>query len=677
MEKTKNNNVPIARVDIPGDTGHQNAIKPMILAPAGNRAAFFAAIAAGADAVYCGLKIFSARMAAKNFTLEELAVLTRFAHKKGVKVYVTLNTLLKPGAIEKAGRMLSGLSRHVKPDAVIIQDLGFLSLVKQAGFKGEVHLSTLANITFPAALKAIAQTTGAHGVVMPRELSIDEIKAMAKACPDGFSLEAFIHGALCYGVSGRCYWSSYMGGKSSLKGRCVQPCRRIYTQRQGKGRSFSCQDLSVDVLAKVLAGVQQVGTWKIEGRKKGPHYVYYTVSAYRMLRDQGKDPKCKRAALGLLSQSLGRTTTHYNFLSQRPQTPVNEEGQTGSGLLIGRVHGGHKHTYVVPYQQLLAGDMLRIGYEDEPGHGISRVTRSVPKKGKFHFRLKTRSQPKKGTPVFLTDRREKALVDLLTALENEADGQQASISNLPVFKVKLPTPARKKINPVDMLVSRRPAKHAAKNATGVWINPHIIKNISRANAPHTWFWMPPVIWPENEGEIIEQVSQILGKGGRNFVLNATWQTAFFENRKKCNLWAGPFCNIANPLSIDMHKKLGFSGVIVSPELGEKDYFLIAEKSPLPIGIVAYGNWPLCVSRTVSNEMDLNTPFASPKGEGGWVSKIGPDYWVFPNWRLDITEKKKLLKKAGFSLFVYINEPVPKTVKMKNRPGLWNWKIGLT
>ena len=227
----------------------------MILAPAGNKASFLAALAAGADAVYCGLKQLSARMEAKNFTFEELAGLTDLAHSRGSRVFVTINTLIKPGELNQAGKMLDDLNRRIHPDALIIQDPAVIELARQTGFSGELHLSTLANCGFAAALSLISRIRGVTRVVLPRELNIDEIKQLAEACPDNIGLEVFVHGALCYGVSGRCYWSSFLGGKSGLRGRCVQPCRRLYRQEGGPKRYFSCQDLSLDVLVKVLLSV--------------------------------------------------------------------------------------------------------------------------------------------------------------------------------------------------------------------------------------------------------------------------------------------------------------------------------------------------------------------------------------------------------------------------------------
>jgi putative protease len=154
--------------------------QPEILAPAGNKASFLAAVAAQADAVYCGLKVFSARMEAKNFTLEEFIDLVHLAHEKGVKVFVTLNSLLKPADLTQAGQMLDLLQRHVKPDAIIVQDLALVPLVKQTGFAGEIHLSTLANVSFAGALRIVRQQLQVNRVVLPRELNIDELKTLAR-----------------------------------------------------------------------------------------------------------------------------------------------------------------------------------------------------------------------------------------------------------------------------------------------------------------------------------------------------------------------------------------------------------------------------------------------------------------------------------------------------------------
>ncbi|MCP4021625.1 MAG: U32 family peptidase, partial [Desulfobacteraceae bacterium] len=274
--------------------------KPHILAPAGDKNSFLAAMAAGADAIYCGLKIFSARMEADNFSIEELSRLSKLAKQHHIKLYIAFNSIIKEGEQEKAFKILNKLVQHVDVDALIVQDLAMISLARKSGFKGEFHLSTLGNMTFPIGMETVKQM-GFSKLVLPREMTIDEIKEMADQAPKGLDLEVFIHGALCYGISGRCYWSSWFGGKSGLRGRCVQPCRRMYLQKGQNKRFFSCMDFSVDVLAKILKEVPCVTTWKIEGRKKSPHYVYYTVKAFQMLRD---DPKLKKEALGFLDYAM-------------------------------------------------------------------------------------------------------------------------------------------------------------------------------------------------------------------------------------------------------------------------------------------------------------------------------------------------------------------------------------
>ena len=660
-------------------TSNPTTTKPEILAPAGSRASFLAALAAGADAIYCGLKQFSARMEAKNFQLEELAALTALAHDRRAKVYVTLNSLLKADDLDAVGEMLTVLQQRVKPDALIVQDPGLIPLAEQAGYAGEIHLSTLSNVSFAAALQTVRRFPQVRRVVLPRELSIDEIKTMAARCPEGLSLEVFIHGALCYAVSGRCYWSSYLGGKSGLRGRCVQPCRRMYRQGEQPSRFFSCLDLSLDVLVKVLGEIPQVRGWKIEGRKKGPHYVYYTVSAYQILRDLESQDDSKatanKSALELLEQALGRSGTHYGFLPQRPQNPVDVKMQTGSGLYVGRVRGPQKGPYLAPGIELLAGDVLRFGYEDQDQHAVQRLGRGVPKKGRLMLKTAARQLPLSGTPVFLTDRREKALEDMLRSLEEQLPVQPALRPVGLRFRTKLPRPVRSRKRLGAMMVQRTYHK-TREGHLGLWLSDASLQSVPPREFARIWWWLPAVVWPDDEPGLVQRLRQVRAGGGRHFVLGAPWQTALFEGFEKPDLWAGPFCNLANPLALQAAAALGCTGALVSPELGGSDYLTLPEHSPLPLGIVVQGNWPLCISRTVTEDLKTDTVFTSPKGEQSWVRHYDSGYWVFPNWEVDLTGKIDELRAAGYRLFAYLQEPLPEGVKMKKRPGLWNWDIGL-
>ncbi len=651
---------------------------PQILAPAGNQESFLAAIAAGADAIYCGLKSFSARMEAKNFHPAELKPLIHLAHQKEVEVYLTLNSLIKVEEIVKVRSLLSSLKGDRQPDALIVQDLATISIAGDVGYTGEIHLSTLANITFPKALDCLAAFSNVRRIVLPRELSIDEIKVLADACPSNIDLEVFIHGALCYAVSGRCYWSSYMGGKSGLRGRCVQPCRRVYQQGSERQRSFSCQDLSLDTLVKVLKEVPKVTTWKIEGRKKSPHYVYYTVQAYRLLRDEFADPAAKKAALALLEMALGRKGTHYNFLPQRPRNPLERGRDTGSGFQLGTVKGSVHRLFMTPRINLLNGDVIRIGYEDQPWHKVIHVKKSIPRNGQFFLNLGRGKTPSKGTPVFLVDRKEPALSDYIAALAAEFEPVSEQ-NERPTKKIAAAMPseaARRSGNAISYSVFRFFPDRPSRGFSGFWLNRDNLSNIHPRNASNLSAWLPPVIWPDNESEVSSQIKASLKLGIRSFVLNAPWQVALFDKGKRLTFWAGPFCNTANPTAIDMLKGMGFSGAFVSPELGKEDVLHMPQISPLPLGIVVAGNWPLGVSRIAPESIQPGVPFESPKGELAWLRHYDDNFWVYPNWAIDLSRESEALQKAGYQMLVTLTEPVPKQVAMKDRQGLWNWKHDL-
>jgi putative protease len=667
------------------------------MAPAGDRASFLAGVAAGADAIYLGLKHFSARMQAKNFGLGELSSLTDYAHERGVRVYVTMNVLLKPDDARAAGNLMERLARMVKPDALIVQDLGLLGLARQAGFEGELHISTLANATHPAAL-AVAQSMGASRVVLPRELDLEEVKLMAQACPAGLGLEIFVHGALCHCVSGRCWWSSFFGGKSGLRGRCVQPCRRLYRQGGPKSkpeRLFSCQDLSLDVLTKPLLDVPQVTSWKIEGRKKGPHYVYYVVTAYRMLRDDPNNAETRKAAFSLLEQALGRPGTHGVFLPQRPYPPVKPGLETASGLLVGQVKrepGGK--AYVVTRQDLLPGDLLRLGCEDDAWHQTIPLRRRVPKGGRLDINPASGGKPggKPGArpgahggpppkaPVFLIDRREPELMQLLAGMEKElAIRPEPPEKEASTFKPKTYAAPRMEKR-LDLNVFRALPRGQARGGkaaeTGIWLERSALLDTPRPVTGRIWWWLPPVIWPSEEARYRRVVDEARDRGARIFVLNAPWQAGLFADKTGLKLVGGPFCNLASAHTAAQYAALGMSAAFVSPELSGEELLSLPRQSPVPLGIVMSGFWPLGITRILAEEVRLEEPILSPRGEAAFVRKIGGNHWIYPGWELDISAHRKELEQAGYAVFAALREPWPKFLESAPRTSVFNWVQGL-
>lgn len=650
--------------------------KPEILAPAGDKTSFLAALDAGADSIYCGLKIFSARMQAENFSLQELSALSKMARDRGCKVFVALNSLLKPDELDQAADLLHRLALQVQPQGLILQDLALLELARQTGLQADLQLSTLAACNSPRALQGLRTDLGLRRIVLPRELTLDEIKLIAESCPGGLGLEVFVHGALCYAVSGRCYWSSYLGGKSSLRGRCVQPCRRIYNTSQGQGRFFSCLDLSLDVLSKTLLQIPQIKAWKIEGRKKGAHYVYYTVKAYKLFRDHPDDPAAKKTALLLLQDCLGRKGSHYFFLPQRPHFPFGQQQENCSGLFIGLTDKkGQGRSSLRTRRELLPGDLLRIGVQDQPGHHLYRLTSFTGQGKKLHLPKEWKNVQSR-TPVFLVDRQEHQLRQRLQQLNKQLAQIEPQERDLPAVRAKLPAIHTGQREAQTMHVLPASPQGKVQGLLGLWLKPSLFSSLKSRNLAKYYFWLPPVIWPQEENAWTELVSRALSCGAWYFVLNAPWQTALFPEDQSLMFWAGPFCNLSNALALQIIKQMGFFGAFASPELNKTGLLELAGQSPLPLGMIIQGFWPFCISRTLHPELKPGTVLHSPKNETSWIKKSGSNYYHYPNWELNLSSYQTELSQAGFSLFAMLRSSKPGRLPWRKRDSDFNWNLEL-
>ena len=255
-----------------------------LLAPAGSLEILKGVIESGADAVYVGGSMFGARAYANNFTEEELLEAIDFAHLRGVKVYLTVNTLIKNSEFSKLyDYLLPYYKRGL--DAVIVQDLGVVKAIHEYFPSMEIHTSTQMTVTGADGVRFLSQF-GVTRVVMAREVSLAEMKRIHEET--GMELEAFVHGALCYSYSGQCLFSSILGGRSGNRGRCAQPCRLPYTV-EGKKDEYilSLKDMcGIKALDKLHdAGVYSL---KIEGRMKQLEYACGVVKYYRSYIDSMK-----------------------------------------------------------------------------------------------------------------------------------------------------------------------------------------------------------------------------------------------------------------------------------------------------------------------------------------------------------------------------------------------------
>lgn len=263
----------------------ENHHKVELLAPAGNAAAFYGAVSAGADAVYLAGNQFGARAYAENFTEEELLECIRYGHLFGRRIYLTVNTLLKDAELAQLYAYLAPFY-EAGLDAVIVQDLGVLRFIR-THFPGlKLHVSTQMTVCAPWGA-SLLRKMGASRIVPARELSLEEIVSMQSL--SGLEVEAFVHGAMCYCYSGQCLFSSILGGRSGNRGRCAQPCRLPYTVEAGKTKCRECYPLSlkdmctIELIPQLIeAGID---SFKIEGRMKKPEYAAGVTDIYRRCID--------------------------------------------------------------------------------------------------------------------------------------------------------------------------------------------------------------------------------------------------------------------------------------------------------------------------------------------------------------------------------------------------------
>jgi putative protease len=324
--------------------------KPELLAPAGGMEAFVAAVENGADAVYLGARAFSARGYASNFSEEELEEVIDYAHLRGVKVYVTVNTLLKEEEVENALKLLSWL-RQIGTDAIIIQDLGLISLARKYLPDLPLHASTQMTLHNSEGVE-FAKKLGIERVVLSRECSLEEIKQMREKT--GTEIEVFIHGALCISYSGQCLLSSLIGGRSGNRGLCAQPCHKKYRLYcEGKlvkttgSYLLSPKDLNTTSGLGALIKAE-IESFKIEGRMKRLEYVAGVVRIYRRLIDRYlENPEgysVSEEEQEALTQLFNRGFTQGYFFENPRLELMSRESPQNRGIPAGTIIGYDSHS---------------------------------------------------------------------------------------------------------------------------------------------------------------------------------------------------------------------------------------------------------------------------------------------------------------------------------------------
>ena len=270
--------------------------KPELLSPAGDFERLRYALAYGADAVYLAGKDFGMRTASDNFGEEELQRAVEYAHARGKRVFVTVNTMPRNEEVERLPAFLQALER-MGADAAILADLGALALCQKYAPHVAPHISTQANVTNYQAARAY-HSLGARRIVLARELSLEEVAQIRDKTPPELELEVFVHGAMCMSYSGRCYLSAYLTGRDANRGNCAQPCRwkyslveqtrpgKVFPVYEGEEGAYVLNSKDLCMLENIPALIRAgVDSFKIEGRVKTAYYTAVTANAYRRAID--------------------------------------------------------------------------------------------------------------------------------------------------------------------------------------------------------------------------------------------------------------------------------------------------------------------------------------------------------------------------------------------------------
>lgn len=404
-----------------------------LLAPAGNMECLHAAVKAGADAVYLGAGHFNARRGADNFSLENLAEACDYAHLRGVKIYLTLNTVVLPSELPDALE-LARQAYRCGVDAFIVQDIGISIELSRIMPDVEVHVSTQMNIHDEDGLRAAA-ALGATRVTLARELSLAEIARLHELAEElGVELESFAHGALCICYSGQCFMSSLVGGRSANRGRCAQACRLPYELHNRALRKtldapgehlLSPKDLcTANLIPELLhAGVASL---KIEGRMKSPEYVQAVVGVYRavinrveaaidrdgidsVVASDAPELRASEEEMNVLSEAFSRGFTTAYLKGKRGNEIMSYGRPNNRGVFVGRVAKVREGlVFIDPETELHVGDLIE--FWTNRGHFVHTIGEfKTDRAGRVFFPVERAVG--KGDRVFRVRNAEAAFVD--------------------------------------------------------------------------------------------------------------------------------------------------------------------------------------------------------------------------------------------------------------------------
>ena len=602
--------------------------KPELLAPAGNREAFEAALAAGADAIYLGAGSFNARRNADNFDIDDLRAACRDAHLRGARVYLTANTLVFPGEMDDALSMVTSAA-EAGIDAAIVQDVGLMSVLRRELPELELHASTQMNVRGKRGIE-IASRLGCSRVTLARELSIEKIAELAKL---GVDLEVFVHGALCICQSGQCLLSSLIGGRSANRGLCAQPCRLPYRLVDADGRKLSDEGQYL-LSPRDLCGIEMidrlievdVASLKIEGRMKSPEYVSTVTATYREAIDCAWEDvasyEVEPGAKDTLAEAFNRGFTQGYLAGERGNDMMGYRRPNNRGVAVGRVTGySAGKVKLAASTDIAVGDLLefwtskgRVTYTVESSDTLKGETKYLAVRepvsvGDRVFRVRSaklaadaqgRTETGMKIPVSIDVRMRKG--EPLEITVHDGAGHEARALGPIVEEARTKSVTREDV--IDH-VGRLGATPFACEAWTVELDEGVGIGFSALHKTRT-----AALEAFEEALLEESAKPALRTGSVDITRvpdhsdMAPFATVirFDDTNIACTLEQfepgcsiGPRMYATNVEAIRTWAALGASFVWLSPELTLHQMKLLADESPLPLGVIVIGSQELMVS----------------------------------------------------------------------------------
>lgn len=648
-----------------------------LLSPAGSMDALRAAVCNGADAVYFGTESFNARRNAKNFTLEELSEAVRYCHVRGVRVYLTLNTLVSDRELPACAQTVAAAAR-AGVDAFIVQDFGVVSLCRQVAPTIPVHASTQMSIHNLEGVRQAA-AMGISRAVVARELSRQDIAYICRSSP--IEIEVFVHGALCMCHSGQCYMSSVIGRRSGNRGQCAQPCRLPYGFDHFEEKyPLSLKDnCLIDSLRELE--VMGVASVKIEGRMKRPEYVATVTGVYRSALDEGKVGEQGRLALKTIFSRQGFTQGYYE--NQLGSEMFGTRSTTeGNKLLLQAARATYENVELqrVPvrfFAMIREGQPIDLAVQDERGN-LAKVQGALPQTAEHRAltqeELNVRLSKTGGTPYAcigtssVIDRDLSVSAAELNRLRREALAQLSALRGRsePLVTQHFTPPHRFTGSRKPPVLTVSVLKTSQITATMRRMKPAVIYAPLSEICTHPDAYRPllqettvaatlPRVTRDSESAaLLSQMSMIARMGVRRVLTGNLGQIA---PAQACGLEvAGDFgLNLFNSLSMQLPKQLGLTTATASFEMSLPQLRDLSK--PLPMELIAYGRLPLMLTENCLMHNRAGV-CACGSGQTKLIDRIGEEFRIVRDGdtcrsvilngkKLYMLDKRAELRELGF------------------------------